>query len=88
MALDPVAIANCNTLDQINDKITKYEAFLENASDTKEYDLDTTQGRQKVKTEDVDKIADVLNSYLKAKAIKEGVVNTKFYAGKYTGGAR
>lgn len=86
MALDPSAIANCYTLEQIENKITEYQEYLDKAAATKEYDLDTTQGRQKVKTEDVDKIANLLNSYLKAKSIKTGSSETKLYAAKYTGG--
>ena len=54
------------TLTQIDAKITFYEEQLD-AATVESYDKDTTQGRQKVVSAQIDKIESLLAVWLKAK---------------------
>jgi hypothetical protein len=65
-------LCNLYTLEQINEKITLYQSQLESAM-VKMYDRDTTQGRQKVESADIEKIESILQAWMKAKECKTGV---------------
>ena len=63
--LNPQTICNLFTLAQIQTKVDLWLDKLERAS-TRMYDKDSTQGRQKVESEELQRIESTLQSYLKA----------------------
>lgn len=83
--LDPAILAKIKTSSEIAAQIVIYEAKLERVSENFEYALDTSQSSQRVRQQDVDKIALLLNSWLTAKVIQDGNSPAKLYAGKYKG---
>ena len=83
MALDPANIAKNFTLAEIEEKITKYTTIIDDAAEMKSYDLSDTQSRQKVESHNIDKLTDILNSWLAAKNIKTGNTGAKFYGGRF-----
>ena len=70
--LSPKTLCRLYTLEQIETKITHYSDALEGAV-IESYDKDTSQGRQKVVSAQIDKIESILQSYLAAKECKTGV---------------
>lgn len=71
-SLNPKTLCNLHTLEEINTKITFYMEQLEGAT-VKLYDKDTSQGRQRVESAEIDKIEQILQAWLKAKECKTGV---------------
>lgn len=80
--LNPNTICNLFTLEQIEEKITFYMDQL-SGSTVSEYDKDTSQGRQKVKSADIDKIESILQAWLKAKECKMGLGKTRIVSADY-----
>jgi len=82
-------IAKTYTIEQINEKITFYEAKLEKAADFITADMDTSQTRARTQTDDTARLSKLLNSYLTAKVIKQGNGGATLKAARYTrGGTR
>ncbi|PKL40767.1 MAG: hypothetical protein CVV44_03935 [Spirochaetae bacterium HGW-Spirochaetae-1] len=81
--LNPSALAKAHTLEEIDEKIAKYTAMVENATEIKLYDLSDSQTRQRVESQDADKAADILNSWYEARTIKTGQTTAKLYGGKF-----
>jgi len=70
-SLNYQTICNIYTLEQIQTKVDGFLEALEGAV-TKEYDKDTSQGRQKVESADMDKIESTLAVWMKALECKMG----------------
>lgn len=70
--LSPNTLCNLYTLEQIESKVTFYQEQLDGAT-MKSYDKDTSQGRQKVESAEINRIADILQSWLKAWELKKGM---------------
>ena len=83
---DPSIIAKIKTQTQIETKITALEAAYESAAENKEYSLDTTQSRQKVEKQDLNKLSKELNDWYTALNIKAGNDHATIYAGKFERG--
>lgn len=81
-ALNPHTLCNIYTLEQIEAKITLFTDQLE-AATVRLYDKDTSQGRQKVESADIDKIAEILQAWLKAKECKTGIGGTVIVSGNF-----
>ena len=81
-ALNPQTLCNLYTLEQIETKITFYMEQLDGAT-VRLYDKDTTQGRQKVESADIDKIEEILQAWLKAKECKAGVGGVVIVSGNF-----
>jgi len=64
-------ICKLYTLEQIQEKVDFYMDQLERAT-LKLYDKDTTQGRQKVESAEIDKIESILAVWMKALECKSG----------------
>ena len=71
-SLNPKTLCRLFTLEQIETKITYYSEALDGAI-TESYDKDTTQGRQKVVSAQIDKIESILQAWLAAKECKNGL---------------
>ena len=71
-SLNPKTLCRLFTLEQIETKITYYCDALDGAI-TESYDKDTTQGRQKVVSAQIDKIESILQAWLAAKECKSGL---------------
>ena len=84
--LDPSIIAKLYTITQINEKIATLETAYLNAVENKEYNLDTTQSRQRVEQQDLKDIAKELGNWLIAKNILNGNDHANIYAGKFIRG--
>ena len=69
--LNPYTLSQTYTLEQIESKITFYAEQLDGAT-TQEYSKDTSQGSQRVRSADIDKIESILQSWLRAKQFKLG----------------
>lgn len=70
-ALNWQTICKLYTLEQIQERVTLYQDQLDRAM-VKLYDKDTTQGRQKVESAELDKIESVLAVWMKALECKSG----------------
>lgn len=70
--LSPQTLCNLYTLAEIETKITYFMEAMEGAT-VRLYDKDTTQGRQKVESEEIQRIESILQSWLKAKECKLGM---------------
>lgn len=70
--LNPQALCQLYTLEQIQAKVDYYQEQLDNAV-VKSYDKDSTQGRQKVESADIDKIESILSVWLEALRCKKGL---------------
>lgn len=86
-ALSPKTLCRNYTLTQIEAKITFYEEQLDNAT-VRMYDKDTSQGRQKVESADIEKIESLLQTWLAAKECKNGVSGTQIVNGNFRAGNR
>ncbi len=62
--LDPKTIASTFTIEDIETQISKYMVMLDEAAEIKSYELADTQSSQKVASQDMDKIAAILNNWL------------------------
>ena len=82
-SLNPQTIARLFTLTEIETKITFYTNALEGAT-VESYDKDTTQGRQKVVSAQIDKIESLLQVYLRAKEIISGLGGIQIVSGNFT----
>ena len=82
-ALNPKTLCRLYTLEQIETKITFFEEQLEGAT-VRQYDKDTTQGRQRVESADITDIASILQVWLKAKECKLGLNGTRIVSGNFT----
>ena len=82
-SLNPQTIARLFTLSEINVKITTFNEQLE-AATVESYDKDTTQGRMKVVSAQIDKIAELLQVYLRAKEILSGIGGVKIVSTNFT----
>ena len=71
-SLSPKTLCRLYTLEQIEAKITHYQEALDGAV-VRMYDKDTTQGRQKVESADIEKIESLLQTWLAAKECKSGL---------------
>lgn len=81
-SLNPQTIARLFTLTEIETKIAFYTEQLEGAT-VESYDKDTTQGRQKVVSAQIDKIESLLQTYLRAKEILSGLGGTQIISGNF-----
>ncbi len=81
-SLNPQTIARLFTLSEISIKITTFNEALEGAV-VESYDKDTSQGRLKVVSAQIDKIAELLQVYLKAKEILSGLNGTQIVSGNF-----
>ena len=70
--LSPKTLCRLYSLEEIETKITYYQEALDNAI-VRMYDKDSSQGRQKVESADIDKIESILQAWLAAKECKTGV---------------
>jgi hypothetical protein len=86
-SLNPYHLCNLYTIEQINEKITFYQDQLERAT-VKMYDKDSTQGRQKVESADIEKIESLLATWIEAKACKSGTGGTRVISGNFQGTRR
>jgi len=84
--LDSQTIADIYTLAEIEAEIAIIFATYNQAIKNRMYQLDDMHSRQRIEQHDIDKIADQLNVWLRAKAIKTGVSMTKLITMTYTGG--
>ena len=82
-SLNPQTIARLFTLSEINVKITTFNEQLE-AATVESYDKDTTQGRMKIVSAQIDKIAELLQVYLRAKEILSGIGGVKIVSTNFT----
>ncbi len=82
-SLNAQSIARCFTLSQVEVKITTFNEQLE-AATVESYDKDTTQGRLKVVSAQIDKISELLQVYLRAKEILSGLGGTQIVSGNFT----
>ena len=82
-SLNAQTIARLFTLTEIETKITFYQSALEGAT-VESYDKDTTQGRQKVVSAQIDKIESLLQVYLRAKEIISGLGGVKIVSTNFT----
>ena len=82
--LSAQTLCNLYTLEQIEEKITFYTEQLEGAT-VKMYDRDTTQGRQKVESANMEKIESILQAYLKALECKKGLGGVRIVSGNFAG---
>jgi|GEM_PF-3253814 len=82
-SLNPQTIARLFTLSEINVKITTFNEQLE-AATVESYDKDTIQGRMKVVSAQIDKIAELLQVYLRAKEILSGIGGVKIVSTNFT----
>ena len=82
-SLNSQTIARLFTLTEIETKITFYTNALEGAT-VESYDKDTTQGRQKVVSAQIDKIESLLQVYLRAKEIISGLGGIQIVSGNFT----
>ena len=85
--LSPKSLCRNYTLTQIETKITFYEEQLD-AATVKLYDKDTSQGRQRVESADIEKIESLLQTWLAAKECKSGVGGTQIVHGNFRAGNR
>ncbi len=83
-SLNPQTICNIYTLIQIQEKVDGFLEALEGAV-TKEYDKDTSQGRQKVESADMDKIESVLSVWMKALELKKGLGGVRIISQNFGG---
>ena len=81
--LNPQTLCNLYTLEQIDAKIVFFTEQLEGAT-VSMYDKDTSQGRQKVESADIDKIESILQTWLKAKECKNGIGGTQIASGNFS----
>lgn len=81
-SLNPQTIARLFTLSEIETKITLYQDALDGAV-VAEYSRDTSQGSQRVKSAEIDKISELLQVYLKAKSILSGLNGTQIVSGNF-----
>ena len=81
-SLNPKTLCRNYTLAEIETKITFYEEALEGAT-VRMYDKDSTQGRQKVESADIEKIESLLQAWLAAKDCKSGVGGTQIVSGNF-----
>ena len=81
-SLNPQTIARLFTLTEIETKIAFYTEQLEGAT-IRSYDKDTTQGRQKVESAELNKIESLLQTYLRAKEIISGLGGTQIVSGNF-----
>ena len=82
-SLNSQTIARLFTLTEIETKITFYTEQLEGAT-VESYDKDTSQGRQKVVSAQIDKIESLLQTYLRAKEIISSLGGTQIVSGNFT----
>jgi len=80
--LNPYTLSKIYTLSEIETEIAFYKDQLQKAT-VRSYDKDTTQGRQKVESAEIDKIADILQAWIKAKDYISGtgkprIINANF----------
>lgn len=71
-SLNYLTLCKLYTLEQIEEKVNLYMEQLEQGT-VKLYDKDSQQGRQKVESQDLDKIESVLSVWLKALECKKGL---------------
>ena len=83
-SLNPQTICNIYTQIQIQEKVDGFLEALEGAV-TKEYDKDTSQGRQKVESADMDKIESVLSVWMKALELKKGLGGVRIISQNFGG---
>ena len=81
-SLNPQTLCNIYTLEQIEAKITIFESALERAT-VRMYDKDSTQGRQKVESEEIQRIESILQAWLKAKECKLGLGKTHIVSANF-----
>ena len=80
--LNPYYLSLCNTLAEIEEKITFYSTKLEGAT-VKLYDKDTTQGRQRVESAELSQIEDILGRWIAAKVYKSGAAGPNIVSADY-----
>lgn len=80
--LSAITISRLFTLSEIETKITLYQNALDGAV-VKSYAKDTSQGSQRVESAEIDKIAELLQVYLKAKEILSGLNGTQIVSGNF-----
>ena len=81
-SLNAKTISRLYTLTQIETKISFYTEQLEGAT-VESYDKDTSQGRLKVVSAQIDKIENLLQTYLRAKEIISGLGGTQIVSGNF-----
>ena len=83
--LNPTIICNIYTLQEIKDKVVFYQSIVDGTASNKMYDKDSSQGRQKVETQDVDKVVPILASWMKALELKQGMGGPRVFNINYQG---
>ena len=82
--LSSQTLCNLYTLEQIESKVTFYQEQLDNAT-VKSYNKDSSQGSQKVESAEINRIADILQSWLKAWELKKGMRSVRIVSANYQG---
>ena len=83
-SLNPQTLCNLYTLEEIQTKVTFYMDAMEGAT-VRLYDKDTTQGRQKVESEEIQRIESILQSWLKALECKKGMGGVRIVSNNFGG---
>lgn len=83
-SLNPQTLCNLYTLVEIQAKVDLWLDNMERAA-VRLYDKDSTQGRQKVESEEIQRIESILQAWLKALECKKGLGKTHIVSGNYGG---
>lgn len=83
-SLNYQTICNIYTLEQIQAKVDFFMEQLE-ASTTRMYSKDTSQGRQQVESEEIRNIEAVLSPWMKALECKKGMGGTRIVSTNFGG---
>ena len=86
-SLSSKTISRNFNITQINAKIDFYLQAVEEAT-VRLYDKDTSQGRQRVESADIEKLESLLQTWLSAKDILNGVGGTQIVNGNFRTGNR
>ena len=84
-SLNPQTLCNIYTQVQIQEKVDFYLDQMDRAT-IRLYDKDSTQGRQKVESEEIQRIESILQSWLKALECKKGLGKTHIVSGNFRNG--
>jgi len=82
--LNPYNLSLAYTLEQIEEKITFYTEQLD-SSTVAEYTKDSSQGSQRVRSADIDKISNILQMWINAKLYKTGQAGTRITSANFGG---
>lgn len=83
--LDSQALAFLYSEAELLTEIASIKADMDEIRKVKGYSLDDMQSKQKVDNQELKQLAELLNSYIKALAVKRGVSATELISLNYTG---